>query len=192
MSTLAETYKKEVAPKLMQELGMTNILAVPRVTKIVVSSGVGRATQDQKVLDEVSATLSQITGQKPKTTKARKAIASFKVRQGVPIGVMVTLRGKRMNDFMARLLHVVLPRIRDFRGLSPEGFDAQGNFSLGLGEHIVFPEISPDKVGSLHGLQITIGTTAKTPKEGQALLAGLGFPFKKETPDHTGHRPAGS
>ncbi len=179
MSALADIYKKEVAPKLVQELGLTHVLSAPRVNKVIISSGVGRATQDQKALEEVAGTLAKITGQKPKATVARKAIASFKIRQGAPIGVMVTLRGRRMNDFLERLVHVVLPRIRDFRGLAAEGLDSQGNFSLGIREQIAFPEVAPDKVGSLHGLQVTIQTTAKTPKEGKALLTALGFPFEK-------------
>ena len=180
MTIVARHYEKAVVPKLMEELGVKHPLAVPRVQKVVVSSGVGRAREDPKLLEEVSATLAQITGQKPKITLARKAIASFKVRQGTPIGLMVTLRGKRMADFLQRLIHVVLPRTRDFKGLSSAGFDEQGNYSLGVREQIVFPEISADKIASLHGLEITMETTAKSPAEGKALLLALGFPFKKE------------
>jgi large subunit ribosomal protein L5 len=174
------TLRQSVVPTLMEGLGRTNPLAVPRIVKVVVASGVGKIRDNEKGLEEVARTLTTITGQKPKQTLARKAIASFKVRKGAPVGFMVTLRGKRMEDFLRRLVHVVLPRIRDFRGLSRTGFDEQGNFSVGISEQIVFPEVSPDSIQALHGLEITIVTTAKTPQEGQALLAAWGFPFKKE------------
>jgi len=180
MTTMQETYKAEAVPKLMQEFGIPHRLAVPKITKVVVASGVGRATQNPKALEEVEQTLQEITGQKPKLTRARKAIASFKVRQGAPVGLMVTLRGKRMIDFLERLVHVVLPRIRDFRGLPPQGFDAQGNYTLGIREQLVFPEIPPDQAANFHGLAITITTTAANAAQGRALLAALGFPFEKE------------
>lgn len=169
-----------VATRPFTQTESSNPHAQPRVVKVVVASGVGKAAQDAKLLDEVSATLSQVTGQKPKVTRARKAIASFKVRQGVPVGLVVTLRGKRMRDFLARLVNVVLPRIRDFRGLPVTGFDQAGNYNIGVAEQTVFPEVSPEKVQQIQGMQITIQTTARNPEEGRVLLSQLGFPFKKE------------
>ena len=178
---LQETFRQTVVPKLMEEKGYKNPLAVPRIVKVTVASGVGKAAQDPKLLEEVAQSLAAITGQKPKVTTARKAVASFKVRKGAPVGLVVTLRGARMFDFLARLIHVVLPRIRDFRGLSRDSFDRQGNYTLGIREHLVFPEIRPEQAQRLHGLEITIHTTATSPEEGYALLTKLGFPFKKES-----------
>jgi large subunit ribosomal protein L5 len=172
-------FKETVTPRLMSELGYHHPLAVPRVEKVIVACGVGRSLTDQKLQDEAIATLSAITGQKPRPTQARKAQASFKVRKGAVIGLMVTLRGKRMYDFLERLINVVLPRIRDFRGLSIESFDMGGNYTIGIAEQIAFPEISPDKIKSLHGLEISIITSARNPQEGRALLTALGFPFKE-------------
>lgn len=177
--TTINQLKNDSDKSLMERLGISHPLALPRVVKVIVSAGVGRAATDMKLLEEVSAVLSQVTGQKPALRRARKAIASFKIRQGSPVGLVVTLRGKRMKDFLARLIHVVLPRIRDFRGLSVDGFDEHGNFNLGIREQLVFPEISPEKTQTLHGLQITIVTTAKSKEDGRLLLESLGFPFRK-------------
>ncbi len=175
---LEEFYKKEVMPKLMKDLGITNPMRVPKITKIVVNSCMADAVQDAKVLDVVGKELAQITGQKPVVRRARKSIATFKLRQGMPIGLTVTLRKVRMYEFFNRLINIALPRSRDFKGLPVRGFDGSGNYNMGITEQIIFPEISHDKVDKTRGMNITIVTTAQDDKEGQALLRAFGFPFR--------------
>jgi large subunit ribosomal protein L5 len=170
-------YVDEIRPKLMAEMGL-NIMAVPRVVKIVVNMGVGEAVKEAKTLDEAVNELRIITGQKPMVTKARRSIAGFKLREGVPIGAKVTMRGDRMWEFLDRLLSVALPRIRDFRGLNPRSFDGKGNYSFGVTEQLIFPEIDYDKVTTIRGMDITIATTAATDEQGRALLRAFGFPFR--------------
>ncbi|MCO4757252.1 MAG: 50S ribosomal protein L5 [Oceanospirillaceae bacterium] len=165
--------------QLKEELNSPNIMAVPRVTKITLNMGVGEALGDKKLLDKAVAEMTAIAGQKPVVTLARKSIAGFKVREGWPIGYKVTLRGERMWEFLDRLVDISIPRIRDFRGLNPKSFDGRGNYSMGVKEQIIFPEIEYDKVDKLRGMDITITTTARDNDEGRALLAALGFPFKK-------------
>lgn len=179
MSRLKELYKSEVVAKLQEQFGYKSVMEVPRITKITVNMGVGEASQDRKAIDGAVADLVQITGQKPLVTNARKSVAGFKIRQGWPIGAKVTLRGDRMYDFMDRLVGMAIPRIRDFRGLNPKSFDGRGNYSMGLKEQIVFPEIEYDKIDKLRGMDITITTTAKTDEEGRALLEAFQFPLKK-------------
>jgi large subunit ribosomal protein L5 len=179
MARLLERYVKEIRPKLGQELKEDNALAVPRLLKVVVNMGVGSATQDRKRLDEATANLTTITGQKPLVTKAKKAVSSFRLRQGMDIGCKVTLRGKRMYEFLDRLISLALPRVRDFRGLSPKAFDGHGNYSLGLNEQMVFPEIEADKVQHTQGMHITLVTSAQTDDQARALLRGLGMPFSE-------------
>lgn len=176
--TLKERYQQEIVPKLKQELSIGNALAVPKVTKVVVSIGISQGMKDPKVLEMMEQTLRRITGQKPVKTKAKKSIASFKIRQGMTVGMMVTLRGPRMWSFLARLLQATFPRIRDFRGISAKSVDGRGNISLGFREHLAFPEIHSDEVERLHGLQITVTTTAGSRKNGLLLLKALGFPFQ--------------
>ncbi|MBN1594086.1 MAG: 50S ribosomal protein L5 [Candidatus Coatesbacteria bacterium] len=178
MSRLFEIYAKEIVPKLISQFGYTNIHTVPRLVKVVVNVGVGEAIQNVKLLDEAAAELGQITGQKPVINRAKKSIAGFKLRTGMPIGCSVTLRGARMYEFCDRLMNASLPRVRDFRGISDRAFDGRGNFTLGIQEQIIFPEIDYDKVSRLHGLSITIVTSAKHDDEARALLAYLGMPFK--------------
>jgi large subunit ribosomal protein L5 len=170
-------YLDEIRPRLMADTGL-NVMAVPRVVKIVVNMGVGEAVREAKTLDEAVNELRIITGQKPMVTKARRSIAGFKLREGVPIGAKVTLRGDRMWEFLDRLLSVALPRIRDFRGLSPRSFDGRGNYSFGVTEQLIFPEIDYDKVTTIRGMDITIATTATTDEQGAALLSAFGFPFR--------------
>jgi len=170
-------YLDEIRPKLVAETGL-NVMAVPRVVKIVVNMGVGEAVKEAKTLDEAQNELRIITGQKPMVTKARRSIAGFKLREGVPIGAKVTLRGDRMWEFLDRLLSIALPRIRDFRGLNPRSFDGKGNYSFGVTEQLIFPEIDYDKVTTIRGMDITIATTATTDEQGRALLAAFGFPFR--------------
>jgi large subunit ribosomal protein L5 len=174
---LKERYRQEVLPALQRELGMDNPMRVPRLEKIVVNMGVGDAIRDAKMLDAAVADLTTITGQKPAITKARKSIAAFKLRAGMSIGAKVTLRGARMWEFLDRLVSTALPRIRDFRGLAPEAFDGSGNYSIGVTEQLIFPEIDYDKVTKVRGMDITIVTTAQDDDEARALLRGLGFPF---------------
>jgi large subunit ribosomal protein L5 len=174
---LKERYRQEVLPALQRELGMDNPMRVPRLEKIVVNMGVGDAIRDAKMLDAAVADLTTITGQKPAITKARKSIAAFKLRAGMSIGAKVTLRGARMWEFLDRLVSTALPRIRDFRGLDPEAFDGGGNYSIGVTEQLIFPEIDYDKVTKVRGMDITIVTTAQDDDEARALLRGLGFPF---------------
>ena len=175
---LRERFHKEIAPSLQKELAITNPMAVPRLHKIVVNMGVGEATQNAKVLDPAVAELGQITGQKPVVTKAKKSIAAFKVREGMPIGAMVTLRGERMYEFLDRLINVVLPRVRDFRGVSTKSFDGRGNYTLGLRDQLIFPEIDYAKVDKLKGMNVTIVTTAKNDNDARALLRSFGMPFR--------------
>jgi large subunit ribosomal protein L5 len=179
MSRLKALYNSDVKLSLKEELNSPNVMAVPRVTKITLNMGVGEALADKKILENAVNELTQIAGQKPVITKARKSVAGFKVREGWPIGCKVTLRGDRMWEFLDRLVDVAIPRIRDFRGLNPKSFDGRGNYSMGVKEQIIFPEIDYDKVDTLRGLDITITTTAKTNDEGRALLSALQFPFKK-------------
>ena len=175
---LRDRFEKEVAPSLMKEFELTNPMAVPRINKVVVNMGVGEATQNAKVLDPAAAELQQIAGQKPVITKAKKSIAAFKVREGMPIGVMVTLRGDRMYEFLDRLINVALPRVRDFRGVSTKSFDGRGNYTLGLRDQLIFPEIDYAKVDKLKGMNVTIVTTARTDDQARALLKGFGMPFR--------------
>ncbi len=175
---LREKYQQEIVPALMQEFKFTSVMQVPRLTKLVVNVGVGEAVQNSKALDAAVGDVTTITGQKPVITKARKSIASFKLREGMPIGVMVTLRGERMYDFYDRLVNLALPRIRDFRGVSRRSFDGRGNYSLGLREQIVFPDIDYDKIDKLRGLEVVIVTTAPNDAEAYALLKRLGMPFR--------------
>ena len=179
MNRLKEKYEKEVAPEIMKSMGLKNQMEVPRVEKIVVSSCLPDAVQNAKVLNGVVGELSSITGQKAVITKAKKSLANFKLREGMPLGVTVTLRRQRMWSFMDRLISVALPRVRDFRGMSPKGFDGRGNYNMGLKEQIVFPEIDYDKVDKIRGMNITICTSAKDDTQGKALLEGFGFPFRK-------------
>lgn len=178
MSRLKEYYNKEVLPKIKEEFGYTNNLEAARIEKVVINAGVGRALQDAKALDRVIEELARITGQRPKRNRAKKSIAGFKIREGMDIGASVTLRGEKMYEFIDRLVNVSLPRVRDFRGISSSAFDKKGNYSLGIKEHTVFPEISVDEVGSAFSFQINIITTAKTDEEAKSLLKNLGFPFK--------------
>ena len=178
MATLKEVYKSEIAPKLQEELGLANVMEVPRITKITLNMGVGEAVGDKKVLENAMADLEKIAGQKPVSTKARKSIAGFKIRDGWPIGCKVTLRSERMYEFLERLISIAIPRIRDFRGISPKSFDGRGNFAMGVSEQIIFPEIDYDQVDALRGLDITITTTARNDDEGRALLRAFNFPLK--------------
>ena len=178
MARLKEVYNKEIAPNLKEELKLENVMAIPRITKITLNMGVGEALADKKALESAVADLEKIAGQKPVITKARKSIAGFKVREGWPIGCKVTLRSDRMYEFLERLISISIPRIRDFRGISPKQFDGRGNFSMGVTEQIIFPEIDYDKVDKLRGLDICISTTAKNDDEGRALLKAFNFPFK--------------
>jgi large subunit ribosomal protein L5 len=178
MTRLQEHYKKTVVPELTGKFGYKSPMEVPRIAKITVNIGVGKATQDRKILDNAVGDLTKITGQKPVVTKAKKSIANFKVRVGYPIGCMVTLRGTRMYEFLDRLVSIAMPRIRDFRGVSNRSFDGRGNYSIGVKEQIIFPEIDYDKIDALRGLNISITTTAKSDDEARALLAAFRFPFK--------------
>lgn len=175
---LRTRFDKELAPALLKELELSNVMAVPRLHKIVVNMGVGEATQNAKVLDPAVNELGQITGQKPVVTRAKKSIAAFKVRQGQSIGAMVTLRGDRMYEFFDRLVNIVLPRVRDFRGVSTKSFDGRGNFTLGLHDQLIFPEISYEKVDKLKGMNVTIVTTAQNDNQARSLLRHLGMPFR--------------
>jgi len=177
-SRLRERYRSEVAPALMRELGYANGMAVPRLEKIVLNMGLGEAVQNPKIIESAVEELTAIAGQKPVVTKAKKAISNFKLREGMPIGAMVTLRGDRRYEFLDRLVAAALPRVRDFKGVPDRSFDGRGNYSLGLREQVIFPEINLDKVDKIKGLTIVICTTARTDAEGKALLRGLGIPFR--------------
>ena len=178
MATLKDKYRGEIAPKLKEELGLSNPMAVPRITKITLNMGVGEAVGDKKVLENALSDMEKIAGQKPVVTKSRKSIPGFKIRDGWPIGCKVTLRDERMYEFLERLVSIAIPRIRDFRGLSPKQFDGRGNFAMGVTEQIIFPEINYDEVDSLRGMDITITTTATNDEHGRALLRAFNFPFK--------------
>ena len=179
MARLKEFYQKTVVPKLTQDLGVKNAMQVPKLVKITVNMGVGEAVADRKVMDAAVADLTKITGEKPKLCMSKKSIASFKVRENLAIGTKVTLRGERMWEFFDRLVTIAIPRIRDFRGINPRSFDGRGNFSLGIKEQIIFPEIQYDQIDQLRGMDITITTTAKDDKQGRALLNAFNFPFRK-------------
>lgn len=180
MNRLNEKFIKEVSPALMKQFEYKSVMQVPKVEKIVINVGLGEAVQNAKVLDETLAEIEQITGQKPVVTRAKKSIANFKLREGMPIGVKVTLRSERMYDFLDKLISISLPRVRDFRGVSNTSFDGRGNYTLGIKEQIIFPEINYDKVNKLRGMDIVIVTSANTNEEAKALLTGLGMPFAKE------------
>jgi len=178
MARLQQHYKEKIVPELVTKFGYKSLMEVPRISKVTLNMGVGKSTQDKKILDNAVADLTKIAGQKPVVTKAKKSVANFKVRAGFPIGCMVTLRGQRMYEFLDRLVSIAIPRIRDFRGVSNRSFDGRGNYSLGVREQIIFPEIEYDKIDTLRGLNISITTTAKTDDEARALLAAFRFPFK--------------
>jgi large subunit ribosomal protein L5 len=178
MSRLRERYVKEVVPGLTKEFGYTNVMAIPKITKVVVNMGLGEATSNAKIAETGADEIARITGQKPVITRAKKSIAQFKLRKGMPIGAMVTLRGERMWEFLDRLMSVALPRVRDFRGVSPRGFDGRGNFTLGLKDQLLFPEIDYMKVDKARGMNISVITTAKTDQESRKLLQLLGMPFR--------------
>ncbi len=179
MSRLKEFYRDTVVKQLMDQFGYKSVMEVPRITKITLNMGVGEALTDKKVLENAVADMEKIAGQKPVITKAKKSIAGFKVREGWPIGCKVTLRSERMYDFLDRLITISIPRIRDFRGLNPKSFDGQGNYSMGIKEQIIFPEIEYDKIDKIRGMDITITTTAKNAEESRALLSAFKFPFRK-------------
>ena len=179
MARLKQFYLEKVVPELQKNLGLTNPMQVPKIVKITVNMGVGEAVADKKVIDNAAGDLAKITGQKPLVTRARKSVATFKVRDGIPLGCKVTLRGPRMYEFLDRLISVAMPRIRDFRGVSPRAFDGRGNYNMGVKEQIIFPEIQYDQIDQLRGMDITITTTAKDDKSGRALLEAFQFPFRK-------------
>jgi len=178
MARLKEQYRKEIVPALIEQFGYKSTMQVPRLQKIVINMGVGEATGDKKLLDNAVGDMQKIAGQKPVVTKARKAIAGFKIREGYPIGAMVTLRHERMYEFLDRLIAIALPRVRDFRGVPGKGFDGRGNYNMGVKEQIIFPEIEYDKIDKVRGMNISIATTAKTDAECKALLTAFKFPFK--------------
>lgn len=177
--SLYQTYKKTMIPALQKELGLKNVMQVPKLVKVVINAGIGRFIKDATYIDNVEKTLKNITGQKPVRTLAKKAISNFKIRQGQEIGVMVTLHGPRMYDFIEKLTRVTFPRVRDFHGITDNGFDGQGNFTIGFKENVAFPEVRMEDMEKIHGLQIIVNTTAKNKTEGKALLKSLGFPFIK-------------
>jgi len=179
LARLDQEYREKIVPQLRKTLELENAMQVPRITKITVNMGVGEAAADRKMMDAAVGDLQKITGQKPLITKATKAIASFKLRQGLPIGAKVTLRGARMYEFLDRLISIAMPRIRDFRGVSPRSFDGRGNYSLGIKEQIIFPEIQYDQIDQVRGMDITITTTARDNRQGRALLEAFNFPFRK-------------
>ena len=179
MARLQTYYRDKVVPELMKSLGVTNPMRVPKITRITVNMGVGEAVADKKAMDGAVGDLTALTGQKPLVTKSRKAIASFKLRAGIPVGAKVTLRGARMYEFLDRLINVAMPRIRDFRGVSARSFDGRGNYSFGVKEQIIFPEIAYDKIDAIRGMDIVITTTARNDREGRALLEAFNFPFRK-------------
>lgn len=180
VTRLKERYDKEIAPALLETLGLSNVMQAPRIQKVVLNVGLGEALENAKALDSAVEDIMTITGQRPIITRARKSIANFKLREDRPIGVKVTLRGERMWSFLDRLMNVALPRVRDFRGVSPDGFDGRGNYTLGFREQLVFPEIDYDKIDKVRGFEVTIVTSARTDEEGRALLGLLGMPFKRE------------
>jgi len=175
---LRKRYKDEIVPQLMKDFSFTNVMQVPKLDRIIVNMGLGEAVQNAKLIESAAEELSAITGRKPIITRAKKSIASFKLREGMPIGVMVTLRGEQMYDFLDRLVSIALPRTRDFKGISPKAFDGRGNYTLGIREQIVFPEINYDKIDRIKGMNVTFVTTAETDEQGRALLKSLGMPFR--------------
>jgi len=179
MNALKERYRKEIVPVLMKELGLDNVMQVPKIEKIVLNIGMGEAIEDKKALDEAVKDIEIITGQKPVITKAKKSIANFKLREGFSVGVKVTLRGEKMWSLLDRLVNVALPRVRDFRGVSPKSFDGRGNYTLGLREQLIFPEVDFDSIDKIRGMEITFVTTATNDEQGTALLKHLGMPFRK-------------
>jgi len=179
MVRLQQDYRERIVPKLIERFGYSNPMQVPRLTKITLNMGVGEASADRKIMDHAVSDLTRISGQKPLVRNARKSVATFKIREGFPVGVKVTLRRERMYEFLDRLVSIAIPRIRDFRGLNPRSFDGRGNYSMGLREQIVFPEVDYDTVDALRGLDVTITTTARTDAEARALLEGFNFPFRK-------------
>ena len=179
MGALKDTYDNECVPALKEEFGYTNVMEIPKIEKIILNMGLGEAVQNPKIIEGAVEELTRIAGQKAVVTKAKKSIATFKPREGMPIGCRVTLRGERMYDFFSKLVNIALPRVRDFRGLSPKGFDGRGNYSMGVKEQIIFPEIDYDKIDKIKGFNITVVTTAKTDEEGRFLLKNMGMPFKK-------------
>jgi large subunit ribosomal protein L5 len=180
MARLKEIYQKELVGKLKQELQLKNVMEVPRVEKVVVNMGLGEAIQNVKILESAVEEMSRITGQKAVITRAKKSIAQFKLREEMPIGVMVTLRRDRAYEFLDRLINVALPRVRDFKGVSPKAFDGRGNYTLGIREQLIFPEIDIEQIDKIKGMNVTIVTSARTDEEGRALLAGMGMPFRKQ------------
>jgi len=179
MNRLQEKYRKEITPSLMEKFNYSSIMETPKISKIVINIGAGDAVQNPKVLDNAVSELTQITGQKPVVTKAKKSIATYKLREGMPIGCKVTLRGHRMYDFLDKLISIALPRVRDFRGVNPKGFDGRGNYTLGVKEQLIFPEINYDKVAKIRGMDIVIVTSANTDQEAFELLSLFGMPFKR-------------
>ncbi|MDF1576951.1 MAG: 50S ribosomal protein L5 [Desulfurivibrionaceae bacterium] len=179
MAGIKELYKENCVPQLMKEYGYSNIMQVPKLDKVVLNMGLGEAVQNPKIIESAVNELSLIAGQKAMVTKAKKSIATFKLREGMPIGCRVTLRGDKMWDFLSKLINIALPRVRDFRGVSPRAFDGNGNYAMGIKEHIIFPEIDYDKIDKIKGLNISIGTTAESDDEGRFLLKSLGMPFRK-------------
>ena len=179
MARLQQLYRDKIVPELQKSLGLENPMQVPKITRITINMGVGEAVADKKAMEGAVSDLTALTGQKPLVTKSRKSIASFKLRQGVPVGAKVTLRGARMYEFLDRLINVAMPRIRDFRGVSARSFDGRGNYSFGVKEQIIFPEIAYDKIDAIRGMDIVITTTARNDREGRALLEAFNFPFRK-------------
>ena len=180
MGTLKEQFVDELKPEIQKKLGVTNVMDIPRIEKIVLNMGLGDAVQNPKIIEKAAQELTLISGQKAVVTKAKKSIATFKLRAGMPIGERVTLRKDRMYDFLSKLINVALPRVRDFRGVSAKGFDGRGNYSMGVTEHIIFPEIDYDKIDQIRGLNVTIVTTAKTDEDARVLLDAIGMPFRKK------------
>jgi len=179
MASLKEHYEQDLRPQLQERFGLKNVMDIPKVEKVVLNMGLGEAVQNPKIVEKAAQELTLIAGQKAVVTKAKKSIATFKLREGMPIGARVTLRQDRMYDFLSKLVNIALPRVRDFRGVSPKGFDGNGNYSMGINEHLIFPEIDYDKIDRIRGLNITIVTSAKTDEEGKELLSLIGMPFKK-------------
>ena len=179
MTRLKEKYNKEVIPALVKEFNYKNSMAVPKIAKVVINVGIGKISKEKKIIDHIESDVMKLTGQKPSLRLAKKSIAGFKVREGMPVGIVVTLRGSRMYDFIDRFISIALPRSRDFRGIDPDNIDTNGNLNLGITEHNIFPEVTYESVKDIFGLQITVNTTAKTKGEGFLLLSALGFPFKK-------------
>nr|WP_320010068.1 50S ribosomal protein L5 [uncultured Desulfobulbus sp.] len=180
MGTLKEQYENEIKPALQKQLGIENVMDIPCVEKVVLNMGLGEAVQNPKIVEKAALELTRIAGQKAVVTKAKKSIATFKLREGMPIGARVTLRSERMYDFLSKLINVALPRVRDFRGVSFKGFDGRGNYSMGITEHIIFPEIDYDKIDQIRGLNVTIVTSSKTDEGAKALLDAIGMPFRKK------------